>query len=246
MRTTRVSVLSVTAAVAAVALVSVMGGVRAPRPASAAPPTPSDQGVVVDGVGKVSGTPDVLRLQLGVEVRRADVSTALDDANVVQNRVRDAIRRHGVPAEDLQTADVSINPSYDGKGHPNGYSVTESLTVKLRDLKAAGQTISDAVTAGGNYVRLQGVSFSLEDNQPLLQKARDAAFADAKAKATRYAELSGRQLGQVELVREGSSDSPPPIAYGFPAAAQARDSAVPLDPGTSQVSVSVTVRWSLV
>ena len=222
----------------------VVGTVHAPGPATAADSEPAADGVVVGGLGKVSGTPDVLRVQLGVEVRRDDVSAALADANEIQNRVRAAVRRNGVEPKDMQTADLSVYPSYNNKGVPNGYQVTQSLTVKLRNLGRAGKTIGDAVEAGGNAARVQGVSFALEDNTALLQQARDAAYHDARVKAERYAELSGRSLSQVELISEQVPQAEQPVAYAMPAAAADRAS-VPIDPGQSQVSVAVTVRWSL-
>jgi uncharacterized protein YggE len=223
-----------------------VGAVHSPGPAVADAGDPAQKGVVVGGLGKVSGTPDVLRLQLGVEVRRADVSQALRDANAVQARVRKAVRSAGVADKDVQTSEVSLYPAYDNKGKPNGYVVNEGMTVKLRDLARAGRTIGDAVEAGGNSARVQGVSFALEDNAELLAKARDAAYADARQKAERYAQLAGRPLGQVELVDEQVPQGAQPMPYAQAAASMpAADMAVPLDAGQSQVSVSVTVRWSL-
>jgi hypothetical protein len=244
MRRTALLVLPLAAVVAGGYLI---GTVHEPRTAAAASASdPAQQGVVVSGLGKVSGTPDVLRVQLGVEVRRADVSTALRDANAVQNRVRAAVRADGVDSKDMQTSDVSLFPSYTSKGAPNGYTVNQGLTVKLRNLARAGETIGDAVVAGGDAARVQGVTFALEDNAALLEQARDAAYGDARKKAERYAKLSGRDLGQVELVSEQLPTADAPIAFGAAAsAADAGGSAVPVDPGQSQVSVSVTVRWSL-
>lgn len=244
MRRTALLVIPVAAIVAGGYLV---GTVHSPAPAGAESPSAAQEGVIVSGLGKVSGTPDVLRVQLGVEVRRADVSAALRDANAIQAKVRDAVRRDGVDTKDMQTADVSLYPAYNSKGAPNGYNVTQSLTVKLRNLGRAGKTIGDAVIAGGDAARVQGVSFALEDNAALLEKARDAAYGDARKKAERYAQLAGRSLGPVELVSEQvpSGEQPMNQAYASVAAAPARDSAVPLDAGQSQVSVSVTVRWSL-
>lgn len=223
------------------------GTVHAPHQAAAASSDPAAQGVVVSGLGRTSGTPDVLRVQLGVQVRRPDVSTALRDADTVLRRVRDAVRANGVADADVQTSAVSLYPAYTGKGAPNGYAVSELMTVKLRDLTRAGRTIGAAVDAGGNAARVQGVSFALEDNTALLEKARDAAYADAKAKATRYADLAGRALGRVELVSEQLPGEPQPVAYASAgtSAGPAAAAPVPIDPGQSQVSVSVTVRWSL-
>ncbi len=218
---------------------------RGPRTAVAADVPPSTNGVVVEGLGKVSGTPDVLRATLGVSVRGAQVSEALEKANALQRAVAAALTREGVAAKDLQTSDVRIDQDYDNKGRPDGYRVTETLTAKLRNLSKAGQALTRAVAAGGNQALLQGVSFDLEDNAALLKGARDAAFADAKAKAQRYAELSGRTLGAVQLITETTSPArPQPYAFDL-AERSAAASPVPVKAGSQDVSVSVTVRWAL-
>ncbi len=142
---------------------------RGPRTAVAADVPPSTNGVVVEGLGKVSGTPDVLRATLGVSVRGAQVSEALEKANALQRAVAAALTREGVAAKDLQTSDVRIDQDYDNKGRPDGYRVTETLTAKLRNFSKAGQALTRAVAAGGNQALLQGVSFDLEDNAALLK-----------------------------------------------------------------------------
>ena len=222
-----------------------VGGNHRPDVAIAAVSPPGDSGVVVDGLGKTTGTPDVLRVILGLSLKRADVSTAMSAANAGQARLRNALTKAGVAAKDVQTSEVRVHRSYDNKGASNGYQVTETLMAKLRDLKKAGQAISSAVAAGGPEATVQGVSFSLENNDALLGQARDLAYADAKQKAQRYANLSGRQLGEVQRVTESSS-TPFESARGFSAATGgAALSDVPIDPGTAEVSVSVTVRWAL-
>ena len=85
-------------------------------------------------MGKTTGTPDVLRVVLGVTLRRPDVSAALADANVRQTRLRDALKRAGLAPADLQTSDVSGYPSYDNKGRPDSYQVSEAdLLEQARD-----------------------------------------------------------------------------------------------------------------
>jgi uncharacterized protein YggE len=181
-----------------------------------------------------------------VSVHRGDVSSAMDAASSRQSRVRAALKKAGVADKDLQTSEVSVYPDYDNRGRPNGYRVSETLTAKLRDIKKAGRAIADAVEAGGDEAVVQGVSFSLEDNAGLLDQARDAAYADARAKAERYAQLSGRTLGEVQLVAETTNpiaSQPVPLAYDAARSAQAK--ALPIDAGTNEVSVTVTVRWAL-
>jgi uncharacterized protein YggE len=100
------------------------------------------------------------------------------------------------------------------------------------------------VNAGGDDTVVQGVSFALEDNAALLEQARDDAYADARAKAERYAHLSGRSLGAVQLVAETADPAQvQPMPYAASALQDKRSLAI--DPGTSDVTVSVTVRWAL-
>lgn len=239
------SLLAAPLVVVALAGAYLIGGGSGPRVATAQTTDPAPrQGVVVDGLGKVSGTPDVLRAILGVSVHGKDVSGTLGRASELQAAVAASLKRNGVAAVDLQTSDVQINQDYTNKGVPNGYRVTETLTAKLRNLKRAGRALSDAVAAGGDQAVLQGVSFALEDNAALLAKARDGAFADAKAKAEQYAALAGRSLGDVVLVSETASPAAPmPYAADRLAFASAGP-AVPVEAGSQDVSVSVTVRWT--
>lgn len=238
---------AIAAPVLALAVVGafLLGG-RDTHPAVAADAPASTNGVVVDGVGKVSGTPDVLRVTMGVSVRRSDVSRALDAANAAEDKLRKALMGEGVAKADLQTSDVSVYPSYDNRGHRNGYAVNETVTAKLRNLAKAGSVMSKAISAAGDEAVLQGVSFSLEDNKALLAQARDAAYGDARDKADQYAKLAGRALGKVELVTESTSAPVQlPAVYDAVATSAKAVSSVPIDPGSQQVSVSVTVRWAL-
>lgn len=198
----------------------------------------------MDGVGAVSGTPDVLTLSMGVSVTGTDVNDTLNRANAQIAKVEASLRAHGAKKEDLQTSNVNIYPM-DVK-RVRRYQVSEQLTAKLRDLKGAGSAISAAVAAGGNGVTLDGISFSLEDNEKLLDAARDKAYADAKRKAEHYAELSGSGLGKVQLVAE-TVQSPELYAdkRAFAAGGPAQASEVPLYTGSAQLNVRVTVRWAL-
>ncbi len=246
----RTAALAVVVLSAALTGAYLAGSARGPALARAAgqPAPTADQGIVVSGVGRVSGVPDVLRASLGVNVHGGDVSSALRAANAAQSAVTAAVRHDGVADRDIATSDVSIDQSYDNRGRLDGYQVSEQVTIKLRNLTDAGRTLGDAVNAGGSAARLSGVSFALEDNAALLVQARQAAYDEAKAKAQKYADLAGRPLGAVQLVSEVQSD-PQPVTFDrrLTAAAPATPSglAVPISPGQSEVTVSVTVRWAL-
>jgi hypothetical protein len=177
----------------------------------------------------------------------ANVNDALNQANGDIKKITEALHKHGVADKDIQTADLSINPHWVKDNKIEGYDVAESLTVQLRKLSDAGSAISDAAAAGGNNTRIDSVSFDIEDNQGLVDQARTAAFADAKAKAEQYAKLAGRSLGKVSQVSESTDSAPSPMPYYAQksAAGAAADSAVPVSAGSQQVSVTTSVVWEL-
>jgi uncharacterized protein YggE len=217
------------------------GPVRAAEGDASTPNT-----VSVSGQGLVTGTPDVLRLSMGVQRTGSNVNDALNLANGDIKKITDALHRHGVADKDIQTSNLSINPHWVKDNKIDGYDVAESLTVQLRKLSDAGSAISDAAAAGGNATRVDSVSFDIEDNQALVNAARDKAFADAKAKAERYAELSGRSLGKVSQVSESTDTAPAPQPfYAAKDAAGAAQSSVPISAGSQQVSVTTSVVWEL-
>ena len=234
---------AVAAATVAVVLVAQPASVRA-APDDGAEADAAQAGIAVGGVGTASGTPDVLRLSVAAEVTAGTVDEALSSADEAARRVMEAVSAAGVAGEDVQTADVSIHPRYSDRGESiTGYTARHGLRVTLRDVAGAGAVISAVAEAGGDAARVEGVSFELEDDAAVQARAREAAFADARRKAEQYAELVGRELGEVVSVRENvRSADPMPFAR---AEAAALDAAVALQPGSTEVTVTAEVLWSL-
>ena len=245
-KTSIAAVLAVLVLLAAYVLGSVGHG--GTTPAAAATPTADTKppGIAVTGVVEVSGTPDVLRLDMSTEVRASSVDAALQKASAAMRDVIRALRDGGVAAKDVRTAGLSVNPdySYDGSQQRiTGYIATENLSATLRDLDKAGQILKRAVSAGGDAARVDGVRLDLEGDSDLLVQARKQAFAEAKQKAETYAEAAGRDLGEVSSVSEQvDSSGPEPLYYRDMAMAAGK--AVPIKPGSQMVSVSVKVVWS--
>jgi len=213
-------------------------------------PTVGGSGITVGGRAIVAGTPDTLRLELSVVATAASVSEALASANRSAEAVQKSLLANGVQKKDLQTSGLNIAPEYDysktGEPRLKGYQVSESVSAKLRDLGRAGDAIGKAVSAGGNAVRVNGISLDLEDTGTLVSAARDKAFAEAKAKAAQYAKAAGRALGDVVSITEDvATSSPTPMPYAMRAGAALDKASVPIQPGSQDVSVSVTVVFSM-
>lgn len=209
-------------------------------------------GITVSGVGRVTGAPDVLRVTLGVEARRDSVAAALAAANEASAAVMAALRDAGVADEDIQTRDLSVYPRYDegpalesGEPRISGYVVTNLVDVRIRDVDGAGDTLDEVVRAAGDDARVHGIGFELEDNAALLDGARERAFADARAKAERYAELAGVELGSLVALSEQASPLPRPVDGAEMMAADAAAESIPIAAGQQEVVVTVTTVWSI-
>ena len=223
------------------ALVLVVGPPGAVR--AAPPEAPADAGVQVDGVGTATGTPDVLRVTVGVESTAETVGEALRTADAAARRVLDRLRDEDVPERDVQTSNVALHPAYaDEERGITGYTARHDLRITLRDVQTAGETIGAVVDAGRNAARVEGLSYGIEDDAALQQEAREQAFAAARQKAEQYAALAGRELGDVVEIREQLAPSGP-MPYAAEDAGGAAGMA--LAPGTATVTVTAQVRWSL-
>jgi uncharacterized protein len=201
--------------------------------------------ITVTGTGNVTGIPNQLVLDMGVQVTGSTVGSALASADDAVNRVTAALRADGVAAADIQTSGLSIWPNYPASSQiPSGYGVSESLTATLNSLAAAGAQIDDAVHAGGDATTISDISLNLTDTSSLLAQARARAVADATAKAAQYAKALGEPLGAVVSVTDQASAQPPQVYDAAGSAASAK-AAVPISPGTQQLSVSITVVFAV-
>ncbi|MDH3540056.1 MAG: SIMPL domain-containing protein [Acidimicrobiia bacterium] len=204
-------------------------------------------GITVSGEGRVAGAPDTLTLTIGINLERDTVSQATDDAARLASNLIEALKAEGIEESDIQTANYSIYPEYDYRNDSRrliGYRVSNDMRVKIRDLDRAGEIIDSAGAQGGNEVVIQGLGFSLEDNELLVIAAREAAWQDAQGKAEQLARLAGVTLGVPTMISESFSAPPPTqrFAYAEDAAAGA---STPIQVGELDVSVTIQVTFGL-
>lgn len=201
------------------------------------------RGVTVTGTGHAAAAPDVLRLELGAEMVGRSPQEALTEAGRALDQMRSTLRHAGVADPDLTSGTMSLWPRYEEKGKVSGYSAELRLTARLRDLGAAGELVSKTVLAGGKPARLHGMSFEHSDPTGLYEAAREAAWRSAEASARQYAQLAGRDLGPVLSVAETPGNGPvhPVLLRG---ADMAMAEAVPIEPGSTAVTVRVEVRYA--
>jgi len=205
--------------------------------------------ITVMGTGIVRGTPDVLELVIGVRTRATTAAEALSRNSELARKVIDVLRDAGVEEEDLQTSDLSISPFYDDEGDDlEGYAISNTLHATIRDLDKAGGIIDAATKVAGNEIVVHGVYFSFDDNTELVAKARTDAVRRARLQAEQLAEAAGVDLGDLLTLSEDSA----PYGPVFDAdELEARVSsggdvaAAPIEPGSQELSVSVTLVYEI-
>jgi uncharacterized protein YggE len=204
--------------------------------------------VTVVGSGEVQGIPDTLTTEAGIEFIAGDVTNAMNQTSERQQAVIDALVDAGVDRKDISTTGVSLQPQYGnsepgGSANITGYRAGNTIRVKV-ERDSASQVLAVIVRAGGDATRINGVSYSIEDDSQLVRDARERAFNDAKDRADQYAQLSGLHLGRVLSISEVAGGAAPPVAAGMPMP-RAMAAPPPVEPGQQTVSFSVTAVWEL-
>ena len=210
--------------------------------------------LTMSGTGEATAVPDQLSFSLSVGLTRPDLDTALAATNRVTDRVLAALEEHGVERGDVQTTGLSMNPVYDYPAYSppilRGYHVSQRASVLVDELKQGGGAIGAAVSTGGNGVRVSNIRLQVGDPDAVLAKARQAAVAQATAKAQEYADATGQELGDVVTLHEVRATRPSVrdayrLTYKRAAelAGATADFAMPIRTGRDDLSVTVQVVW---
>ena len=236
------------ASVAAVTTALLAAGCKGSTTVNTAPTDLS--GVTVAGHGEVQAPSDTGFFDVGVQVAAATIEEARNRAAQSADGVIKSLKSNGIDQKDIKTSNFSIQPQYDYSKQSSqptivGYMVTNTVEAKVRKLDSFSKVIDDAVAAGGNDARVQNIRFGIEDNQKLLEQAREAAMKDARTKAEQLAKLGGVDLGQALTISETQVNNPPQPRLAAGAGVQDAAFVTPIEPGSGAVTVDVTVRWAL-
>jgi uncharacterized protein YggE len=220
-----------------------------------------ETGIWVSGTGEVAVSPDIAVLQVGVEAQEDTVAEARDEAANAMARVSEALISRGVAPEDIQTQYFSISQrtrwdNETGEETVTGYRVANTVTIKIRTLMTESVTldyktsliIDDVVAAGGDLIRINDLSFTVEDPSDYYDEARELATADALAKAQKLAEQTGVEIGDPTYVSE-SAYMPSiysGLVYGLgEMAVPAPTIVTPTSPGQVNVTLTVEIAYAI-
>lgn len=205
------------------------------------PETPSARTVTTSGQGAVRVPRDVAALDVAAVHRAATLSQALAGAESARAAVVAVARAH-VDAAAVTTRGLQTWPHHDDRGRAAGFEARHALAVRCPDLGVAAALLQALADEVGDRLAVDGVSLAASPGPDDLVAAREAAYADARARAEHLAGLAGATLGEVVTLVEGPVGATP----GPADALRLTKAEVGLEPGVEAVVVTVTVSWRLV
>lgn len=199
--------------------------------------------LTVTGAGTAGVVPDSATVRVaaafradGVTAALAGVSSAVDAIGQVARRFTDESR--------IGSQGLSVWPSHDFEGMPAGFEARHSLAIGCGDIAAAGELVSALAAEAGDRLQVESVGLDVADRSGPLAAAREAAWADARARAEHLAGLAGATVGEVQSVSEGGG--PHVLDGAAPTMSLARSAEVGFEPGQTTVTATVTVTFQLV
>lgn len=215
----------------------------------------------VSAEGKVIAVPDVAEFSFEVLSEGGKNLADLQKENTEKaNKIIAFLKKNGIEDKDIKTTSYNISPRYQYFSCPSlgsgekpvscppaeivGYTIKQSVLVKIRDLNKVGDIVGGVVEEGANTV--SGPTFTVDDPTELQNQARQEAIAKAKEKAKTIAKAGGFRLGKLISLQE-SSLFPPPIPYALEVGGRSGDleGAPKIEPGSQEIRVNVTLVYEI-
>ena len=225
-------------------------GIAAPAIAQPVPP-PVSAGTLLDvtAEGRTTRVPNVATIRAGVVSQGTTAAASLADNAARMARVLAALKRAGVAARDIRTANVSLSPQYryaDGQAPVvTGYQASNGVSIRFRAVATAGTILDALVAEGANQI--DGPNLSLDQPDAALDEARTMAVKIARARAELYAKAAGLSVARIVSIAESGSNSgdQPPASMMYARGIVTTSAPTQIAAGETEVSVTLSVRFLL-
>jgi len=207
----------------------------------------------VTGSGTVYAKADIANIEIGLKTStKQTAAEATAESNDTMNKITAELTKLNIDSKDIQTSNYTLNPVYNwtnAKGQElAGYEVTQTLTLKIRDLNKIGDVIAKTTEQGANQIG--NINFTIDDESALKDQARELAIKQAKEKAVLIAQQSGMKLGQVKSVYENTNPVVTPMVYANAkmdsnAAGGAVIASPDIQTGQNEIKIDVTLVYEV-
>ncbi len=207
--------------------------------------------IAVSAEGKTLAAPDIAELSFSVISQGKNPDELSDSNNQKMNAVAKFVKGEGIVEADMKTTSYSLQPNYQydrttQRNFITGYTLTQTLTIKVRKLEKVATVIAGLTPLGVNQIG--GVNFTIENPEHYFAEARKDAFGKAEAKAREIAGEAGVTLGQVVTASEyqqGPIYMMATSAGKFGRGGAEAPVAPTIEPGTSEVKLNVSVTYEI-
>lgn len=211
----------------------------------------SSRVMYVSAEGKAVVSPDIATLSFAVVSEGKDPAALQEDNARKMRAALDYVKAQGVGEKDIKTLQYNLSPRYEydettRRSFISGYTLTQTVFVKVRQLEKAAPILGGLPELGINQIG--SISFDVDNPDIYLADARNEAFRKARAKAEAMARANDLMLGRIVNVSE--SGWPGPVYYGAAMGGKGGDmlsapTPPPIQPGTQEVTVQVSVAFEL-
>lgn len=168
----------------------------------------------VSAEGKVIAVPDIAKINFSVVTEAKTAKEAQSKNTEKMNKVLNYLKELDIDKKDIETTSYYLYPKYEypnGKSILVGYTLTNSIAVKIRNFEIIGDVLLKSVDLGINQVG--DVQFLIDNPDDFKDQAGSLAIENAKAKAGSLAQKAGVRLGKIITFSESEAGSIPPIYY---------------------------------
>ena len=226
----------------------------------------------VSAEGKAVSKPDVAKFSFSIITEGKYLAKIQKENTDKANAAIDFLKKQGVDSLDIKTTNYNISPKYTyyncsepvvletqqiggGVTKPKpcpppeitGYTLTQTISVKIRDFSKIGDILSGIVEYGVNNV--SDLTFTIDNPDKLQNEARTEAILKAKEKAQKVAQAAGFKLGNLLSIEEGYSPYYANYGMGGGEFLGLKSAAVPasptIEPGSEETKVTVTLRYEI-
>ena len=206
------------------------------------PAGPRPATITLQAAGEVRMAPDVATIQLGVTATAPTAGAAAAEEARRMTQVLAALNARGLSGRDVQTAQLSLQPQYayaqNEAPRLTGYQATNSVVVRVRDLKRLGAAVDAATGAGADTVG--GIAFGLDDPSKAEDEARVKAVTALEARAGLYARAAHLKITRLASLSESGGYAPPEPRPMMRMAMAAKSDSTPVEAGEVAVRVEVS------
>lgn len=212
--------------------------------------------ISVNGEGEVLAVPDIGQFSFSVNAEGDTASIAQEASGTAINEILEYLREQGIEEKDIKTQNYNLYPRWTyeericpfgsycppGERVEDGFEVTQSVTVKIRETDTAGAIIAGVGERGATNI--SSLNFTIDDIEALRVEAREKAIEDAKEKAKVLANQLGVDITRLVSYYENENYYP----QYYEARAMSLDSAesgfggaeMPMGEESTKVDVNIT------